>query len=233
MASEEVQELKKTPISKMVSEKFFRDDMRPIYRKPEVFYSAADGVILYLHENIGADEALVEIKGKKFTTRDLLDDQTYNERSLVISTFMTFFNVHTNRVCTDCYFVEEKNTPFVHTHGISMLAIEQGLFTRKTFETKDMQYLFRNQRKVITLNAPDMGGEYYLVQIADKDVPCIINWADGQYLHQGDRFGQIRWGSEVTLVIPLNENSPKYQVKVKVLDCVRAGQTELIEMIDE
>jgi hypothetical protein len=78
-----------------------------------------------------------------------------------------------------------------------------------------------------------MGGEYYMVQIADKDVPCIINWGDGQTLTQGDRFGQIRWGSEVTLVIPLDEESPNYKVKVKVLDCVKAGQTELIEMLDD
>jgi hypothetical protein len=78
-----------------------------------------------------------------------------------------------------------------------------------------------------------MGGEYYMVQIADKDVPCIINWGDGQTLTQGDRFGQIRWGSEVTLVIPLDADSPNYKIKVKVLDCVKAGQTELIEMLDE
>jgi phosphatidylserine decarboxylase len=233
LSSPEVQELKQTPITKIVTEKFFRDPMRPIYKKPEVFYAPADGVVLYVHENIGPDQALVEVKGRKFTTRDLLDDQTYNERSLVISTFMTFYNVHTNRMPTDGYLVEEKNTQFVHTHGISMLAIENGLFTRKTFDTDGMQYLFRNQRKVITVHAPDMGGEYYMVQIADKDVPCIINWGDGQTLTQGDRFGQIRWGSEVTLVIPLDEESPNYKVKVKVLDCVKAGQTELIEMLDD
>ena len=165
-ATPEYKRLKKlaeTNISEVVSKEFFRDPLRPIFRKPEVFYSAADGVVLDTHHDIGADECIVEVKGRKFTTKDLLNNPEYNERSLVVSVFMTFFNVHTNRIPTDSYIVEAKETPYIFSHGLSMLDTELDLFNKKKLDKDTQTYLFKNQRKIITCYSPEIAGHYYCI----------------------------------------------------------------------
>ena len=45
-----------------------------------------------------ADEPIVEIKGMNYTIQDVLGDKTYNKPSLVIGIFMSFYDVHINRI---------------------------------------------------------------------------------------------------------------------------------------
>jgi len=44
------------------------------------------------------EEPIVKIKGKAYTLRDAMRDPEYKEPSLVIGIFMTFFDVHVNRI---------------------------------------------------------------------------------------------------------------------------------------
>jgi len=56
----------------------------------------------------------------------------------------------------------------------------------------------------------ELGMPYYILQIADYDVDCVIPFElkQNQPFDQGERFSQIRYGSQVDLVIPL---SPRFQ----------------------
>src|SRR5206468_3081048 len=47
---------------------------------------------------------------------------------------------------------------------------------------------------------------YYLLQIADYDVDCItpFNVKHNQPVAQGQRFSQVRYGSQVDLIVPLS-----------------------------
>src|SRR5688572_6346733 len=76
---------------------FFRDPCRPTFSDLRYFFSPADGIILY-QRTVEPDECIVDIKGKPYSLLDALRDPTYDRRSLVIGIFMSFFDVHINRV---------------------------------------------------------------------------------------------------------------------------------------
>ncbi len=74
-------------------------------------------------------------------------------------------------------------------------------------------------------------GEYYIVQTADKDVNVVLNWSEGDYLQQGERLGQIRWGSQTDLVIPLTRPNIKFEFLVKQFDHVEAGIDGVVKIL--
>jgi len=57
------------------------------------------------------------------------------------------------------------------------------------------------------VDAFGIGQSYYILQIADYDVDAITPFElrQNQPCHQGARFSQIRYGSQVDLVIPLSQ----------------------------
>ena len=68
--------------------------------------------------------------------------------------------------------------------------------------------------------------------MADRDVDVIQCWGARKFLSQCRRFGQIRYGSQCDLVIPLDKKM-KYELLVKSLDHVEAGVDPLIRIIKE
>jgi len=228
--SEEIKKIQKKPIIELLTKEFFRDPFRRLYYDPKAFYSPADGVVLYAYPRLGPKEKLVEVKGKKFTVQDLLHDEDYKYDSLVIGVFMTILDVHVNRMPNNGYIVETRETPFIYTHNTSMYFFEQELFEKLNINPDKLKYLFQNEKLVSTIYSPDIKGRYYIVQIADKDVNCIVNWGEGDFLQQGERLGMIRWGSQVDLVIPITEKSPKYKILVKKFDHVKAGLDKLVRI---
>lgn len=206
---------------------FFRDPLRSITYNPSVFYSAADGVVIYAKSRVKPDDFL-NIKGRPFTVRELLCDDEYKYDSLVIGVFMTALDVHVNRMPASSFFVEERNTPNLFTNNSSMIDMEKGLLKNEVVED-NMKYLFSNERKVSALYSQVLGQRYYIAQIADKDVDVIINWGKGKWVEQGSRFGQIRWGSQCDVIIPLIKKH-KYKIMVEPCDHVEAGIDVLFEV---
>src|SRR5260363_397238 len=70
---------------------------RLTYLDCQYFFSPADGIILY-QQVVEPDECLLDIKGKSYSLRDAIRDESYSQKSLVIGVFMTFFDVHVNRI---------------------------------------------------------------------------------------------------------------------------------------
>ena len=94
----EVEELCKLPVGDLSNTFFFRDPMRPNYIDYQHFYSPADGVILYQKIIEDVKDPIVEIKGRNYTLPEVIGDKNYNKPSLVIGIFMTFYDVHINRI---------------------------------------------------------------------------------------------------------------------------------------
>jgi len=71
----------------------------------------------------------------------------------------------------------------------------------------DATYLRHNQRMLNRIDSPQLGQPYYLLQIADYDVDCITPFDLRQHRPrmQGERFSQIRFGSQVDLILPLSD----------------------------
>jgi phosphatidylserine decarboxylase len=76
---------------------FFRDPSRPIYSDPSCFVPPADGVLLY-QEVVDPGEPILDIKGEPYSLRVVMRDRDFDQRSMVVGIFMTFFDVHVNRV---------------------------------------------------------------------------------------------------------------------------------------
>ena len=182
---------------------FFRDPSRPLYSDLRYFLAPADGIILYQRE-VEPDECIVDIKGKPYSLRDALRDPSYAHKSLVIGIFMTFFDVHVNRVPYPGRIFYRELEP-IDTYNHPMLDVERQILEDLRVSTDSLGYLRHNQRMVNRVESSQLGGSYYVLQIADYDIDCILpyNLKQGQPYVQGERFSQIRYGSQVDLVVPL------------------------------
>lgn len=228
--SEEYLAIDKIGMGELVSKEFFRDPLRPIHIMPEYFYAPADGVIVYAYENLGPTQAIVNIKGKNFDVRKALDDPDFDHPCMVIGIFMTSKDVHVQRCPTSGYLREARCTPFLYTPNISMISEEEELFDAD-IDKEDMEYLFCNERKVISIYYPLIRTTYFVIQIAEKDVDVILNWNKQGYMLQGERFGQVRFGSQVDLIIPL-VGKTKYELLAKKGYHVEAGVDRLVRIIN-
>jgi len=93
----DVKEYQEKPVEWLSQYFFFRDPPRPMYSDSSYFFSPADGVVLY-QKIIRPDEPLVVIKGKPYILRTAFRNEYFEETCLVTGIFMTFYDVHVNRV---------------------------------------------------------------------------------------------------------------------------------------
>ena len=228
LKTDEVKTLQAKKPGENMTQDFFRDPMRTIFYNPDVFYAPADGVVLYAKE-FKADDFL-EIKGKDFTLKEMLQDDEFEGKAMVVGIFMTSYSVHINRVPASSYYIECRKTNQIITHNVSMLVVEHDLFNDFNYDKKGLSYLYSNERRVNVFYAPTIRQRYYVVQVGDKDIDVIQNWGKGKYLLQGRRFGQIRWGSQCDLVIPLTNNI-QYKALVKPMDYVEAGKDAVVGIL--
>ena len=197
--------VRQKPLSWLSHHHFFRDPPRSRFSDPSRFFSPADGVLLY-QETVDPGEAILDIKGRAYSLRDALRDPGYDKRSLVIGIFMTFLDVHVNRIPYPGRLYYRELDP-IDTYNHPMLDVETSILDELRVSTAEAGYLHHNQRIVNTIHSVHLRHPYHLLQVADYDVDCITPFRlkQGQPYMQGDRFSMIRFGSQVDLVIPLSD----------------------------
>jgi phosphatidylserine decarboxylase len=185
---------------------FFRDPSRPLVSDLSYFFAPADGIILY-QRRVKPDQRIVGIKGRNFSLRDAMRDPTYDRESLVIGIFMTFYDVHVNRVPFSGRLSYKELEP-IDTYNHPMLEVEKALLDELRVKTDEATYLHNNQRVLNRVYAADLGQWYYILQIADFDVDSILPFElkQNRPFKQNQRFSQIRYGSQVDLIVPLSEH---------------------------
>tara|TARA_B100000902_G_scaffold373150_1_gene400829 strand:- start:229 stop:960 length:732 start_codon:yes stop_codon:yes gene_type:complete len=227
----EVAELSKLPIGELSNTFFFRDPLRPTYIDNEHFYSPADGTILYQKVVLpGAPccENIVEIKGKNYTLQDVMGDKDYNKPSLVIGIFMSFYDVHINRIPYSGILKYNRLEPIESTNK-PMLAVEKDILN-KVINPNNMDYLKYNERVLNTVYNSTLDYTYHIVQIADEDVNVIAPFKQqGDLCTQNERFSLIRWGSQVDLVLPIDKRF-SFELLLKETMHVNAGLDKLIKI---
>lgn len=201
----DVSHLKSQSIRWLSENHFFRDPIRPVYSDDSYFFAPADGIIVYQRE-VAKNEPIVEIKGRKFCIQDAMHDMSYDRKSLVIGIFMTFYDVHVNRVPYSGRLSYRLLEP-IDTHIHPMLDVEKHLLEDLRVEMSAADYLYSNQRILNRILAPALRQHYYVLQIADFDVDSILPFdlKQNQPVSQNRRFSQIRYGSQVDLIVPLSE----------------------------
>ena len=99
--------------------------------------------------------------------------------------------------------IKWEHLPPIQTKNVPMIQLEKDLFVGK-FNKNTLGYLFTNERALNTVYVPSLDYEYYMLQIADEDIDVIVHYAQqGDFVHQGSRYGMIRYGSQVDLILPL------------------------------
>jgi phosphatidylserine decarboxylase len=201
----DVAEAEKLSIGQLSNQFFFRDPARPIFIDHEHFYSPADGTILYQKFIEDPTESIVEIKGINYTLQDAMCDKTYNKPSLVIGIFMSFYDVHINRIpYGGC--LSYKPIDAIESTNKPMLATEKDIFNGK-INPANLDYLKYNERMWNKIYSPSLDYTYYLIQIADEDVDVISHFVPDQneMFNQNERFSMIRWGSQVEMILGIDE----------------------------
>ena len=107
---------------------FFRDSCRPIFLNPNTFYSPADGLIIY-SKKVKPKEKLIEVKGQNYTLEDLMMSNEFDpeQNYYVVSTFMTLYDVHVNRLPYAGYVKHEELDP-IESNNLPMIFHGKGYF---------------------------------------------------------------------------------------------------------
>lgn len=228
----DVQPYREKSVSWLSQFHFFRDPIRPTFSDLTYFFSPADGIILYQH-TLQPDQCLVEIKGRSYSLRDAMRDPAYEAESLVIGIFMTFFDVHTNRIPYPGSISYTELEP-VDTYNHPMLDVETSILQDLRISHDSLDYLHHNQRMLNRIYSPHLDQDYYVLQIADYDVDCIVPYKlkQNQHLAQGQRFSQVRYGSQVDLIVPLSSRFDFEPVQ-HTGDHVEAGVDPVIRVTEK
>jgi phosphatidylserine decarboxylase len=201
----DVKRVKDQPLKWLSEDHFFRDPNRPMYSDNGYLFSPADGIIIY-QQRVQPTECLVEIKGKSYSLQQAIQDEAFDKPCLVIGIFMTMYDVHVNRIPYPGFLSYRQLEP-VGTLNLPMLDLERSIIEDLTIDHGKAAYLHSNQRVINRVYAPDINQHYYVLQIADYDVDCITPFVLSQNapVSQNQRFSQIRFGSQVDLIVPLSE----------------------------
>lgn len=220
--TEDVEKVRHKPMRWLSEQYFFRDPARPLFSDPSFFFAPADGVVVYAKQ-VEPDEKIIDIKGKNYSLQTALRDENYDKQSLVIGIFMTFYDVHINRVPYAGRLTYRELDP-INSYNYPMLDVEKDLLSELPGYAKHAQYLFNNQRVVNKVFCTELQQSYYILQVADYDVDAItpFDMKQNQMVSQNQRFSQIRYGSQVDLIIPLSSRYD-YQPVIEAYYHVEAG----------
>ena len=225
----EVEAMQKYSVGELSNTYFFRDPLRPNFIDYEHFYSPADGVILYQKFIEKANDPILEVKGIDYTLQDILGDKYYNKPSLVIGIFMTFYDVHINRIPYGGRLTYRKLDP-IQSVNIPMLAVEKDILNM-AINPNNLEYAKNNERMCNTIYNSIIDYTYHVVQIADEDVNVIQHFTTDQneVFSQNERFSLIRWGSQCDLILPLDDRF-NFELQVDDTNHVNAGLDKLVKI---
>ncbi len=151
----------------------------------------------------GADLIIAPADGKVLSVRDVTDDEFLHGAAIQVSIFMSPLNVHVNR-----FPVTGSVKYFRHFPGAHVVAFDE-------------KASVRNERTHIGIAHPQ--GQVLFKQIAGFIARRIVaEVREGDAAVAGARFGMIKFGSRVDVILPRSVS-----VRVKPGDCTVAGETVL------
>jgi len=152
----------------------------------------------------GADLIVSPADGRVLRIEEVEGSPFGEGRRKKVSIFMTVFNVHVNRA------------PCSGT--VQSVRYHKGRFLSANLD-KASELNERNAILVLT----DSGREVITVQIAGLIARRIVCWIrEGMRVQKGERFGLIRFGSRLEVVLPQDS-----KIEVREGDRVKAGETPL------
>jgi len=183
--------------------RFYRDPEREIRAGEQAIVSPADGEIIYVRHSRGGVVPVSTKHGRDYRLDELTRTDLDSGNAVVIGIAMSFLDVHVNRTPIAGRVTLQQHFP--------------GLFG----SLKDPEMMLRNERATTVIEGG--GLQVAMVQIASRLVRQIVSYVSaGEVVVKGQRFGVIRLGSQVDLVLP---DRPDLEVRAAPGDRVRAGET--------
>ncbi|MEE9429714.1 MAG: phosphatidylserine decarboxylase family protein [Melioribacteraceae bacterium] len=144
--------------------------------------------------------------GKVLLIKEVVDERFVNEEAWQVSVFMSPLNVHVNRIPID--------------GKVDYLQYIKGEYLVAYHDKADS----RNERSEIGITSKH--GKVLFTQVAGMVARRIVyDLKEGDSVKMGNRFGMIRFGSRVDVVVP-----KKWKLNVKVNDLTKAGETILFKL---
>jgi phosphatidylserine decarboxylase len=189
--------------------------------------SPADGTVVYVKEAGPKEDVMVIKQGLAAKIEDIVREDIDSSK-IIIGIFMSPFDVHYNRAPLNAKVEMIRSHPGrgPNTH---MGPMHWRTLIKKSPHYENSVHIVQNERTVTRFT-----GEYkneslpfYVVQIGAKTVNGIDSYFRvGDTVKRGEKFGMIRIGSQVDLVLP---QRPGLALRVKAGDRVRAGETILVQ----
>jgi len=181
--------------------RFYRDPNRTVPDLSGVIVSPADGKVVYIRESHDGMLPVSTKHGQDYPLRELTKMPFYTEQALVIGISMNFMDVHVNRA------------------PIAGRVSFQSHFPGSFGSLRLPEMVFENERATTVFEREEL--QVAVVQIASRLVRQIVSFVkEGQSMALGERFGVIRFGSQVDMVVP---SLVSLEVLVKPGDTVKAG----------
>ena len=180
---------------------FFRDPKREIVQDKGLVVAPADGRILK-----GRIDRIEKVDHHDPLMHYLLDE---GEKGILISTFMSPFDVHVNRAPISGMVIKTK-----HYSGKFKIAM-------RNVHTE-------NEKNLIVIDSEY--GKVGVIQIAGFIARRIVQYVkEGDTVKIGERLGMIRFGSRVDLIIPEKNSDVLVSEGVKS----KAGETVVARMYNK
>ena len=205
---------------------FFRDPLRTPPSEHGIV-SPADGTVVYVR-NVAPQEDVVVIKqGLAAKIKDIVREDV-DAPKIVIGIFMSPFDVHYNRAPLNATVDMIRRHPGLGRNA-HMGPMHWRTLRKLAPYYEDSVHIVRNERTVTRFTGKYRGESlsFYVVQIGAKTVHGIDSYfREGERVMRGEKFGMIRIGSQVDLVVP---QRPELKIRVKPGDRVRAGETIVVQ----
>lgn len=181
---------------------FMRDPPRAVSISAATMLAPADGVVLHAVEADPVDA--LEVKGIHYQLGELLFPLAApTEPCFVVGIFMSFYDVHINRMPT-AGSIRWQRAEAIASYNRPMLFVEEDVLDDRMVAAyrAEGEYIRHNARNLCHVSNGEL--EYWMVQIADLDIDVIAMFPprQGGWLNQGQRFADVRWGSQVELIVP-------------------------------
>jgi phosphatidylserine decarboxylase len=205
---------------------FFRNPDRAIPAGSNVV-SPADGRVVYVERLSPGQPVMSAKKGRAFCVTDIVREDLDGDKVL-IGVFMSPFDVHYNRAPLAGRVASIRHhPPMFHNHH--MTAMHWRCIARRFPFYAGSRHMVENERTVTRINGEFKGEPVscYVVQIAGGSVRGIQSFVEpGAPIQKGERFGMIRIGSQVDVVMT---GMPEMKLRVRPGQRVFAGESILIE----
>jgi phosphatidylserine decarboxylase len=204
---------------------FFRDPPRTAPAEPGIV-SPADGTVVYVRTVAPQEDVFVIKQGLAAKIADIAGEDM-DAPKILIGIFMSPFDVHYNRAPLDATVDRIRSHPGRGPNAHMGPMHWRTLLGRPPYY-EDSVHIVQNERTVTRFSATyrEAPLPFYVVQIGAKTVNGIDSYFQpGQPVRRGEKFGMIRIGSQVDLILP---HRPELDVRVKPGDRVRAGETVVV-----